>query len=127
MKLYTERHGMRAPREKMYSINRNVYSLLLDCCKRYQKNLTHVFALDCHNDFTNSDYVAFDAKGFMNRVKVKIPLLFRDEHDRICAPACDDEYDQYALLDLIEYFALNIEDIFERWNNEQYRNFQTID
>lgn len=39
----------------------------------------------------------------------------------------DDEYDQYALLDFIEFLAQNIEDISERWNNERYRNYQTID
>ena len=127
MKLYTERHGIRAPLKKTYSINRDMYSLLLDCSKRYQKNLTHIFTLSCHHDFTDSDYVAFDEKGFITRIKIRIPSLFRDEYDRICAPAHDDEYDQYALLDLIEFFAQNIEDISERWNNERYRNYQTID
>lgn len=127
MKLYTERHGIRAPREKTYTINRDMYSLLLDCCKRYQKNLTHIFVLNCHNDFTDSDYIAFDEKGFVTRIKVRIPAIFRDEYDRICAPADYDEYDQYALLDLIEYFAQNIQDISEHWNNERYRNYQTID
>jgi hypothetical protein len=127
MKLYSERHGIRAPLEKTYSINRDMYSLLLDCCKRYQKNLTHIFILNCHHDFTDSDYVAFDEKGFITRIKIRIPSLFRDEYDRICAPAYDDEYDQYALLDLIEFFAQNIKDISERWNNERYRNYKTID
>lgn len=127
MKLYTERHGLRAPREKTYSINKDMYALLFNCCKRYQKNLTHIFTLNCHHDFTDSDYVAFDEKGFITRIKIRIPLLFRDEYDRICVPTNDDEYDQYALLDLIEFFAQNIEDISERWNNERYRNYQTID
>ena len=126
MKLYTERRGIRAPLEKTYSINTDMYSLLLDCCKRYQKNLTHIFTLNCHDDFTDSDYVAFDEKGFITRIKIRIPSLFRDEFDRICAPTYNDEYDQYALLDLIEYFALNIEDISERWNN-RYQNYKTID
>ena len=127
MKLYSGRHGIRASLEKTYSINRDMYSLLLDCCKRYQKNLTHIFILNCHHDFTDSDYVAFDEKGFITRIKIRIPSLFRDEYDRICAPAYDDEYDQYALLDLIEFFAQNIKDISERWNNERYRNYKTID
>ena len=127
MKLYSERHGIRAPLEKTYSINRDMYSLLLDCCKRYQKNLTHIFTLNCHHDFTDSDYVTFDEKGFITRIKIRIPSLFRDEFDRISVPAYGDEYDQYALLDLIEFFAQNIEDISERWNNERYRNYQTID
>jgi hypothetical protein len=127
MKLYSERHGIRAPLEKTHSINRDMYSLLLDCCKRYQKNLTHIFTLNCHHDFTDSDYVAFDEKGFLTRIKIRIPSLFRDEYDRICVPDYGDEYDQYALLDLIEFFAQNIKDISERWNNERYQNYQTID
>lgn len=126
MKLYTERRGIRAPQEKTYSINIDMYSLLLDCCKRYQKNLTHIFTLNCHHDFTDSDYVAFDEKGFITRIKIRIPTLFRDEYDRIFAPTYCDEYDQYALLDLIEYFAQNIKDIYEHWNNS-YQNYQTID
>ena len=71
MILYSERHGIRAPQEKTYSINRDMYSLLLDCCKRYQKNLTHIFALNCHHDFTDSDYIAFDENGFATRIKIR--------------------------------------------------------
>lgn len=127
MKLYTERHGIRAPREKTYAIDRDMYSLLLDCCKKYQKNLTHIFTLNCHHDFTDSDYVAFDEKGFTTRIKIRIPSLFRNEYDRICVPTDDDEYDQYSLLDYIEFFAQNMQDISERWNSERYRNYQTID
>lgn len=127
MKLYSERHGIRAPQEKIYSINRDMYSLLLDCCKRYQKNLTHIFNLNCHHNFTDSDYVVFDEKGFTTRIKIRIPSLFRDEYDRICTPQYEDKYDQYALLDLIEFFAQNIEDISECWNNDRYRDYQTID
>lgn len=35
MKLYSERHGLRLPQENTYSINSDMYSLLLDCCKKY--------------------------------------------------------------------------------------------
>ena len=126
MKFYTERHGIRKPIEKTYSINRDMYLLLLDCCKKYQKNLTHIFTLNCHHDFTGRDYVAFDEAGFITKIKIKIPSLFRDESGRICAPAHNDEYDQYAILDLIEYFAVNIKDISEHWNNK-YQNYKTID
>lgn len=126
MKLYSERHGIRAPIEKTYSINSDMYSLLLDCCKRYQKNLTHIFPLNCHHDFTDSDYVTFDEKGYTTRIKIRIPSLFRDEYGRICSPKDDDEYDQYALLDLIEFFAQNIKDISEQWNNERYQNYRMI-
>lgn len=127
MKLYSERHGIRAPQEKTYSINIDLYSLLLDCCKRYQNNLIHIFVLKCHNNFTESDYIAFDEIGFETRMKIKIPSLFRDNSDRISKPQYDDEYDQYSLLDLIEFFAQNIKDISEGWNNVQYQNYWKID
>ena len=89
MKLYTERHGIRAPLEKTYSVNRDMYSLLYDCCMKYQKNLTHIFTQNCHHDFTDSDYIAFDEKGFMTRIKIRIPSLFRNEYERICVPGYD--------------------------------------
>lgn len=126
MKLYTERCGIRAPLKKTYSINRDMYSLLLDCCTRYEKNLTHIFTLNCHHDFTDSDYVAFNEQGFKTKIKIRIPSLFRDDLDNISVPSDYDEYDQYALLDLIEYFAQNIKDIDEHWNNS-YQNYKTID
>ena len=114
MRLYSERHGIRAPQEKTYSINRDMYSLRLDCCKRYKKNLTHIFALNGHHAYTGSDYIAFDEKGFTTRIKIRIPSLFRADYDRISTPQYGDEYDQYSLLDLIEFFAQNIKDISER-------------
>ncbi len=125
--LYTERHGVRAPINKTYCISIEMYYLLFDCCQKYKKNLTHIFTLNCHHDFTDSDYIAFNENGFINRIKIKIPALYKDEYGRICAPSSDDDYDQYALLDYIEFFAQNMKDISERWNNERYKNFQTID
>lgn len=127
MKLYSERNGIRAPLEKTYSINRDMYSVLLNSCKKYQYNLTHIFNLNCHHGFTDRDYIAFDEKGFLTWTKIRIPSLIRDEYDRICVPAYNDHYDQYALLDLIEFFAQNIKDIFKKWNNEKFRDYQTID
>lgn len=126
-KLYSERHGKRAPQVKTYSINRDMYSLLLDCCKKYKKNLTHLFTLNGHHDFTNSSYITFDENGFTTRIKIRIPSLFRDNYDKISTPQYGDEYNHYSLLDFIEFFAQNIRDISERWNNDKYRNYQKID
>lgn len=85
-----------------------------------------MFPLNCHHNFTNSNYTAFDEKIFITRIKIRIPSLFINESDEISVPERDNEYDQYALLDLIEYLALNIKDISEHWNN-QYQNYKTID
>lgn len=127
MELYTERNGMRAPIEKTNSIGIEIYSLLFKCCQRYKKNLTHMFPLHRHHEFTNSNYLTFDEDTFVNRVKVRIPALYQDEYGVLCAPSDNDYYDQYALLDYIEFFAQNIKDISERWNNERYKNYQYID
>lgn len=127
MKLYTERRGIRAPLEKTYSINKDMYSLLYECCKKYKKNLIHIFNRDCHDDFTGKNYIAFNEKGFETKIKIKIPALFRDEYDTISVPSDWDEYNQYALLDFIEYFAQNIQDIHEYWNDNRYQNYKIID
>lgn len=114
MDLYSERHGLRKPIEKTYEINRAVYLILLDSCKQYEKNLTHLFKKEVHHDFTNSDYITFDTEGFKDRVKLKIPNLFTEKSNK------------YDLLDYIEYFAQNIKDISEQWNNSRYKNYKYI-
>jgi hypothetical protein len=124
--LYTQRHGLRKPIEKTYNINVEMYSLLFDCCNRYKKNLTHIFPLNCHHDFTNSDYLSFDERGFANKIKIIIPTLYKNEYGDICSPDCL-EYDQFALIDYIEFFAQNIKDIRQEWNNVTYKNYQYID
>lgn len=127
MSYYTERHGLRAPIEKTYDITVARYALIIDCCGKYYKNLTHLFPLKCHNDFTASDYLAFNENAFQNRMRFKIPALFRDENDKISVPAISNKYDQYALLDFIQLIAQNIKDISEGWNNQRYQNYWCID
>lgn len=124
--LYTQRHGLRKPIEKIYNINVEIYSLLFDCCNRYKKNLTHIFPLNCHHDFMDSDYLSFDERGFANKIKIIIPTLYKNEYGDICSPDCL-EYDQFALIDYIEFFAQNIKDIRQEWNNVTYKNYQYID
>lgn len=113
--LFTERHGIRAPIEKTYLINSEMYYSLFNCCNKYKKHLTSLFSLNRHNDFTDSDYLTFDEIGFINGIKVRIPALFKNAYGAICTPTADDDYDQYALIDYIEFFAQNITDISEKW------------
>ena len=86
MELYTERHGIRKPIEKTYTINTDMYSLLLDCCLKYKKNLTHIFKQTCYDSFTNADYIDFNEKEFYTRIKIKIPSLYRNDYGTICSP-----------------------------------------
>ena len=127
MSYYTERHGLRASIEKTYNITVTIYALVIDCCEKYYKNLTRLFPLKCYDDFTASDYLAFNEKAFQNRMKIKIPALFRDENSKISVPSIDNQYDPYALLDFIEFIAQNIKDISEGWNNQRYKNYWYID
>lgn len=60
-------------------------------------------------------------------MKIRIPALFRDEYSRIAVPHDDDTYNQYALIDFIEYIGKSIKDISEGWNNARYRNYWYIE
>lgn len=121
MSYFTQRHGMRKPIEKTDVINRDVYSVLLNCCEKHYKYLTHIYPRKCHDDFTDKDYLAFDKFSFFNRIKITIPTLTYDKFNVIVQP--NKRYDQYAVLDLIEYLAQNIQDISEGWNNQRYQNY----
>lgn len=127
MELYTERHGIRKPIQKNKVINTNVYSALFNCCETYQKNLTHIFFKKCHHDFMDKDYIEFNKEQFILRVKIKIPNLFQNEFGVISTPTDEEKYDQYALLDYIEFFAKNLKDIKEEWNHPMYKNYKTIE
>lgn len=126
MELYTERHDLRKPIERTYEMSKEAYSLLLDTCKKYYKNLTHKFTLSKKCSFTHEPYIEFDNDQFENRMAIQIPDLFKDEGRHIATPKEYDIYDQYSLLDLIEYIANNMKDISERWNSIQYKNYWII-
>ncbi len=127
MSYYTERHALRAPIMKTYDITVDMYAVIIKCCEKYYKNLTHLFNLKCHDDFTTKDYLVFNENAFQNRMKFKMPDLFRDENSNISVPKIGNKYNQYALLDFIEFMAQNIEDISAGWNNLRFQNFWYID
>lgn len=126
MELYSERHGRITPKSHTYFIDENIYSLLLNCCTAYKKNLTHIFQLKRHNSFVNADYITFDERSFSQRICILIPSLFRNKEHKIDIPQNGDDYDQYALLDLVEFFGKNIKDVNEQWNDSRYKNYQHI-
>lgn len=98
----------------------------MDICQKYYKNLTHIFKIQQHYDFLNEDYIEFNRTLFEKRMAIKIPNIFRDKHGYISTPQFNDDYDQYSLIDLIEYIAQNIKDISEGWNNNRYKNYWYI-
>jgi len=123
MNLYTKRHGLRKPTARTSEMTKEVYTSLLNICENYYKHLTHNFKLQQQDDFTGKDYIKFDRGQFETRMEIKIPNIFRDKDGYIATPQYNDDYDQYSLIDLIEYIAENMKDISEGWNHNYYQNY----
>lgn len=131
MALYTERHGMRVSIEKTYSISLKSYSLLYDCCAKYYENLAWKYQEECPDDL---GICGFNFYAFNEDMEFEIPTLFRRD-GRIDKPHSIenifndkpdvDEYDQYALFDLIEFVAQNVRDITYR-NYHRYYGHEDI-
>jgi len=114
MALFTERHGMRKPIERTSTITVEMYSLLFDCCKKYFDNLAWLFPAQCTDGL---GCYGIDFEKFNISLKFDIPNLYRNiQYGIIDKPPIDQygskviEYDQYALLDFIEYIAKNCKD-----------------
>jgi hypothetical protein len=125
MPLYTERHGMRLPIERTSIITIRTYSLLWDICERYFVNLAWKFPELCPD---GSVCCGLDKEKFDTALSYEIPNLFRDSYGILSTPRIsnnifeteskEDKFDQFALLDLIEYIAHNYRDITSRnWHS----------
>ena len=128
MSLYTERHGMRTPIERTYSISIKAYSRLFDCCSRYFEYLAWKYPVECPD---GNGCCGLDVKKFSEDMEFEIPTLFRregriDKPQSIQLPFEDepinDEFDQYALIDLIEFVAQNIRDITRKSYHSFFRH-----
>lgn len=124
--LYSERNGFRTNKEKTDKIDPIVYKLLLDCCEKYKSNLTYKFPKKEYHSFTEKSYTIFNETNFINTLKYSIPDLYINEAGKVDLPP-EENYNQLALIDYIEFFAQNIMDIRVTWNNSKYRNFEYID
>ncbi len=118
MAYYTERHGMRKPIEKTYSITPEKYSLLLKCCEKYDQNIAWKYPLQCPDGY---GCCGLDRNLFESDLAFEIPSLYRGRDGSVVPPeshynifdneAKCDEYDQYSLLDYIEFYANNCRDV----------------
>ena len=118
MAYYTERHGMRRPVAKTYDISIEKYALLLHCCEKYYNNLACKYPAQCPD---GHGCCGIDFEQLRLDLQYEIPTLYRDYSENIAVPTVhhnvfdsddeESEYDQYALLDLIEFFAENVRDV----------------
>lgn len=118
MSYYTQRHGMRQPVNKTYVITPQMYELLFKCCEKYHNNIAWRFPDQCQDGY---GCCGLNLDDFNAMLKFEIPSLHCDEYGRPNIPKVHhsylgeeerwDEYDQFALLDFIEYFAQNCRDV----------------
>ncbi len=115
MEFYSQRHGIRKQKETTYNISISVYRLLLDCCKKYRDNLAWRYPQECEfcHNCRSLNHDLLDTA-----LKYDIPSLFREDgaitYPKLhCTPfdgEIEDEFDQYALIDLIEFVANGCKD-----------------
>lgn len=111
MSYYTERNNLRKPIEHTEIISIEMYGLLFDCCQKYMDNIAWICPEQCPD---GRGICGVDDKKLRNRLKFEISTLFTDRNGWISAPESYDEYDQYALLDYIEFIAQNCKDIISK-------------
>lgn len=125
MEYYTQRHGMRAAISKTHDIAIDKYALLLQCCEKYYDNVAWKYPEACPD---GAECCGLDHSKLVLDIKYEIPTLYRDEYDAIAVPRqtrniFESEskiapYDQYALLDYIEFIGANIRDISRKtWHS----------
>lgn len=122
MSYYTERHGMRTPIEKTDKISYEMYSLLFDCCERYFDNIAWKYPEYCPD---GDECCGIDMNKFNTDLSFEIPNLLRDDDGWIRKPRENyyhDIYDQYALLDFIEFMYSNVRNILNYSWHDYYRH-----
>ncbi len=118
MSYYTERHGMRNPIKQTYEIDSSKYAVLLGCCENYYDNIAWKYPVECEDGL---GCCGLDKYRLADEMKYEIPDLYIDDYGFVGVPRIvnnmynsghtDLKYNQYALLDFIEFMYDNIYDI----------------
>lgn len=126
MDYFTERNGMRKITKQTYEIDIYAYRVLLKICERYYDNIAWKYPMECPD---GGECYGLDKTALAEEMHYEIPSLFTDYFGKIGAPqkvelpffdeSQIDDYDQYALLDFIEFMYDNIRDV-EKGDYHQY-------
>lgn len=126
MSYYTERHGLRTPVERTEIITYEMYALIFDCCTRYLENIAWKYPEECPD---GNGCCGLDIEKLSIALKFEIPALFQNENGIVDKPQKgnyyrnDDVYDQYGLLDFIEFMFANVRNISNRFWHSYYRHY----
>lgn len=126
MKYYTERNGIRKPIEQTYDIDPSKYYVLLGCCEKYYDNIAWLYPKECDDEL---GCCGLDKYRLAAEMRYEIPDLYISSYGLIEAPGVAnntygagqnvEKYNQYALLDFIEFMYNNVHDI----NNSGFHKF----
>lgn len=108
--LFRERNNMHVEKVCTDKIDKDMYALLINVCDKYILYMANKFPEYCP-DYGNV-VCGLDLASFEKSLKFQIPGLFYGYDGKVVYPSVDD-YDQYALLDYIEYIGGNIKDVTE--------------
>lgn len=126
MSYYTERHGMRVPIERTEVITYEMYALIFDCCERYFDNIAWKYPEECPD---GNGCCGLDRSKLSIALRFEIPALFQNESGVIDKPQKEhyyrdaDEYDQYGLLDFVEFMFATVRNISNRFWHGYYRHY----
>lgn len=134
MALFTERNNLRKEIEKTYFISPEKYELLFKICSRYFINLAWKFPCFCPDDgasifsYNEHDLITelkFDIPNLINNEGFIAPVIIKDPFTNEETP----NYDQYAVIDLIEYMFNHIKDYQEGYHHRffNHNHIQFID
>lgn len=129
MEYYTQRHGMRHPIDKTSDISVEKYALLFRCCQKYYDNIAWKYPEQCPD---GAGCCGINYEALTLDLKYEIPTLFRNSYGSIDIP-CEhrnifdseptyDSYDQFALLDYIEFIGENLRDISRKVWHDYFRH-----
>lgn len=107
---------MRKPLDRTSKITVEMYAMIFDCCNRYHEYLAWKFPVECPG---GNGCCGIDSGKLNNALRFEVPHLYRNEKGIIAKPIeyCfgkNVNYDQYSLLDYIEFISKNCKDISKR-------------
>ena len=111
--------------ERTETITYEMYALLFDCCERYFENIAWKYPEECPD---GNGCCGLDIEKLSLALKFEIPTLFQ-QYGTIRKPQKGffhhegDAFDQYGLLDFIEFMFDNMKDISKRsWHDYYHHN-----
>ncbi len=120
--LYTERNNLRQGIERTYDISVEVYNLLIECCKKYIKNLGYKYPDTCPDD--DNSICGTDEKQLFSLLKYRIPeLKSNDEPIPELHVTIFDVYNQEAVLDFVEYIAQNMKTLVRGSYHDYFKHY----